>query len=165
MFRWITPRTDLHLKSAGVLQILISVSAGSGLGYMLLEINNKRKIRYLCFVTLDGDSLLEFVKLAKSARVFSENTKQLFRTERFRRRSKSMELKGFMWKGPCICTLPDSWGRVLVYAWRNRWTAWSVEQHFIKVHNNFSRDFWAGSSLRKKKVKELKTTLQKQQSH
>lgn len=40
----------------------------------------------------------------------------------------------------------------------------NLERHFTKVHGNFSRDFPAGSSLRKKKIKELKTTLQRQQS-
>ncbi|KAM3599100.1 uncharacterized protein V6R79_022978 [Siganus canaliculatus] len=39
----------------------------------------------------------------------------------------------------------------------------NVECHFTKVHSNFSRDFPAGSRLRKEKIKELKTTLQRQQ--
>ncbi|CAK6977313.1 uncharacterized protein LOC121909836 isoform X6 [Scomber scombrus] len=40
----------------------------------------------------------------------------------------------------------------------------NVERHFTKVHSNFSRDFPVGSSLRKEKIKELKSTLQRQQS-
>ena len=40
----------------------------------------------------------------------------------------------------------------------------NVERHYTKVHNNFSRDFPEGSSLRKEKIKELKATLQRQQS-
>jgi len=40
----------------------------------------------------------------------------------------------------------------------------NVEHHFTKVHGNFLRDFPAGSSLRKDKITELKTTLQRQQS-
>ncbi|KAK0142715.1 General transcription factor II-I repeat domain-containing protein 2A [Merluccius polli] len=40
----------------------------------------------------------------------------------------------------------------------------NVERHFTKVHGNFSQDFPAGSSLRRDKITELKTTLQRQQS-
>lgn len=40
----------------------------------------------------------------------------------------------------------------------------NTEQHFTKVHSNLSQDFVVGSNLCKKKVKELKTILQKQPS-
>ncbi|XP_041854559.1 zinc finger BED domain-containing protein 5-like [Melanotaenia boesemani] len=40
----------------------------------------------------------------------------------------------------------------------------NVERHFTKVHSNFCRDFPAGTNLRREKVKELKTALQKQQA-
>lgn len=40
----------------------------------------------------------------------------------------------------------------------------NVEHHLTKVHSNFQWDFHMGSSLRKEKIKELSTTLQRQQS-
>ncbi len=40
----------------------------------------------------------------------------------------------------------------------------NVERHFTQVHGNFARDFPVGSGLRIEKVKQLKTTIQKQQS-
>ncbi|XP_056138883.1 general transcription factor II-I repeat domain-containing protein 2-like [Lampris incognitus] len=39
-----------------------------------------------------------------------------------------------------------------------------MERHFTKVHSKFSRAFPAGSSVRKEKIKELESTLQRQQS-
>lgn len=40
----------------------------------------------------------------------------------------------------------------------------NVEHHFTQVHGNFAQDFPGGSGLRTEKVKQLKATLQKQQS-
>ncbi len=39
-----------------------------------------------------------------------------------------------------------------------------MKRHFTQVHGNFARDFPAGSGLRTEKVKQLKATIQKQQS-
>ncbi|CAL9688304.1 unnamed protein product [Knipowitschia caucasica] len=40
----------------------------------------------------------------------------------------------------------------------------NVQRHFVSVHGNFSHEFPTGSNLRKEKVKELKSALQRQQS-
>lgn len=40
----------------------------------------------------------------------------------------------------------------------------NMVRHFTKVYSNFSRDFPKGSNLQKEKIKELKATLQRQQS-
>lgn len=40
----------------------------------------------------------------------------------------------------------------------------NVERHFTQVLRNFARDFPVGSGLQTEKVKQLKATLQKQQS-
>uniref|UniRef100_A0AAV2MK93 Uncharacterized protein n=1 Tax=Knipowitschia caucasica TaxID=637954 RepID=A0AAV2MK93_KNICA len=39
----------------------------------------------------------------------------------------------------------------------------NVERHFTTIHGNFSRDFPMGTNLRKEKIKELKSALQRQQ--
>ncbi|CAL9684508.1 unnamed protein product [Knipowitschia caucasica] len=40
----------------------------------------------------------------------------------------------------------------------------NVQRHFVSVHGNFSHKFPTGSNLRKEKVMELKSALQRQQS-
>lgn len=40
----------------------------------------------------------------------------------------------------------------------------NVERHFTSVHSNFSKDFPAGTNLRQEKVRERKSSLQRQQA-
>lgn len=40
----------------------------------------------------------------------------------------------------------------------------NIERHFLSLHNNFQTDYPPKSELRKRKVKDLKTQLKKQQN-